>query len=108
MSCGMLRRMVLVRTDVLDERCFIIRMTRIGELGTTLAVNWQPTHAAKKDHLRSVCRLQEIPQLASIACNIRMITLRVMAGHVGAWMVTDTACKILSRGMRREEIQLGT
>jgi hypothetical protein len=34
-SAGMLRRVVLVRTDVSEELCaFIIRVTRIGELGT--------------------------------------------------------------------------
>jgi hypothetical protein len=38
-SSGMLRRVVLVRTDVSEElRASIIRVTRIGELGTTLAV----------------------------------------------------------------------
>jgi hypothetical protein len=36
---GMLCRVVLVRTDVSEERiASIIRVTRIGELGTTLAV----------------------------------------------------------------------
>jgi hypothetical protein len=35
----MLRLLVLVRTDVWNERCaFINRVTRIGKLGTTLAV----------------------------------------------------------------------
>jgi hypothetical protein len=35
----MLRRVTLVRTDVSEELCAsIIRVTRIGELGTTLAV----------------------------------------------------------------------
>jgi hypothetical protein len=35
----MLRRVALVRTDVSGERsASIIRVTRIGELGTTLAV----------------------------------------------------------------------
>jgi hypothetical protein len=35
----MLRRVTLVRTDVSEElRASIIRLTRIGELGTTLAV----------------------------------------------------------------------
>jgi hypothetical protein len=35
----MLRRVALARTDFLNEpRPFIIRLTRIGELGTTLAV----------------------------------------------------------------------
>jgi hypothetical protein len=38
-SSGMLRRVALVRTDVSEELRFsIIRVTRIGELGTTLAV----------------------------------------------------------------------
>jgi hypothetical protein len=38
-SSGMLRRVALVRTDVSDElRASFIRVTRIGELGTTLAV----------------------------------------------------------------------
>jgi hypothetical protein len=35
-SSGMLRRVALVRTDVLEERiASFIRVTRIGELGTT-------------------------------------------------------------------------
>jgi hypothetical protein len=38
-SSGMLRRVALVRTDVSEElSVFIIRVTRIGELGATLAV----------------------------------------------------------------------
>jgi hypothetical protein len=37
-SSGMLRRVALVRTDVLEETsASFIRVTRIGELGTTLA-----------------------------------------------------------------------
>jgi hypothetical protein len=35
---GMLRRVALVRTDVSVELSTSIRVTRIGELGTTLAV----------------------------------------------------------------------
>jgi hypothetical protein len=36
---GMFRHVALVRTDVLEERITsIIRMTRIGELGTALAI----------------------------------------------------------------------
>jgi hypothetical protein len=39
--------MALVRTDVSEERsAYIIRVTRIGELGATLAV--KPTQAVKK------------------------------------------------------------
>jgi hypothetical protein len=38
-SSGMLRHVALVRTDVSGElSAYIIRVTRIGELGTTLAV----------------------------------------------------------------------
>jgi hypothetical protein len=38
-SSGMLRHMALVRTDVSEElSASFIRVTRIGELGTTLAV----------------------------------------------------------------------
>jgi hypothetical protein len=38
-SSGMLRRVALVRTGVSEElSASIIRVTRIGELGTTLAV----------------------------------------------------------------------
>jgi demethoxyubiquinone hydroxylase (CLK1/Coq7/Cat5 family) len=38
-SSGMLRRVALVRTDVSEERiASIIRVTRIGELGTMQAV----------------------------------------------------------------------
>jgi hypothetical protein len=38
-SAGMLRRVALVRTDVSEElSASFIRVTRIGELGTTLAV----------------------------------------------------------------------
>jgi hypothetical protein len=39
MSSGMLRRVALVSTDVSEElSASFIRVTRIGELGTTLAV----------------------------------------------------------------------
>jgi hypothetical protein len=40
-SSGMLCHVALVRTDVLEEMSasFIIRLTRIGELGTTLAIS---------------------------------------------------------------------
>jgi hypothetical protein len=38
-SSGILRRVVLVRTDVSDElSASFFRVTNIGELGTTLAV----------------------------------------------------------------------
>jgi hypothetical protein len=51
-SSGMLRRVAIVRADVSEELSVsFIRVTRIGELGKMLSVNWQPTHAAKKRQL---------------------------------------------------------
>jgi hypothetical protein len=51
LSTGMLRRVGLVRTDVSEElSASFIRVTRICELGTTLAVTSNP-------FLRSVRRL---------------------------------------------------
>jgi hypothetical protein len=51
-SSGMLRRVALVRTDVSEEiRASIIRVTRIGELGTTVAVT------SNRHKLRRNCRL---------------------------------------------------
>jgi hypothetical protein len=45
-SSGMLRRVALVRTDVSEElSASIIRVTRIGELSTTLAI---PSHSVRR------------------------------------------------------------
>jgi hypothetical protein len=45
-SSGMLRRVVLVRTELSEERsASIIRVIRIGELGKTLQITKQATHA---------------------------------------------------------------
>jgi hypothetical protein len=45
----MLRRVALVETDVSEERVtYIIRVTRIDELGTTLAVTSNQSTLAKK------------------------------------------------------------
>jgi hypothetical protein len=58
-SSGKLRRVALVRTDVSEELSAFIRATRIGELGTTLAVTGN-RRTLRRSHLvflRSVCRL---------------------------------------------------
>jgi hypothetical protein len=50
-SSGMLRHVALVRTDVSGERsAYFIRVTRNGELGTTLAVtsNRRTLHITQK------------------------------------------------------------
>jgi hypothetical protein len=52
-SSGMLCRVALVRTDVSEERsASFIRVTRIGELGTTLAVTSNPEDAILHSHSR--------------------------------------------------------
>jgi hypothetical protein len=54
----MLRRVALVRTDVSEElSASFIRVTRIGELGTTLAVTRNRRKLRRKAFLRSVRRL---------------------------------------------------
>jgi hypothetical protein len=54
-SSGMLRRVALERTDVSEElSASFIRVTKIGELGTTLAVTSNRAHLV---FLRSVSRL---------------------------------------------------
>jgi hypothetical protein len=54
-SSGMLRRVALVRTDVWEKlRASFIRVTGIGELGTTVAVT---SNRSKLVFLRSVRRL---------------------------------------------------
>jgi hypothetical protein len=46
----MLRRVALVRTDVSEELgASIIKVTRIGEIGTTLAVTSNPTGATRRN-----------------------------------------------------------
>jgi hypothetical protein len=52
-SSMMLRRVTLVRTDVSEElSASFIRVTRIGELGTTLAVSPDPGH----QHDDNICQ----------------------------------------------------
>jgi hypothetical protein len=56
-SSGMLGRVALIRTDVSEElSASFIRVTRIGELGTTLAVT-SNRRTLKRVFLRSVRRL---------------------------------------------------
>jgi hypothetical protein len=53
LSSGILRRVALVRTDVSEElSASIIRVTRIDELGTTLAVASNRRKLRRKSHRR--------------------------------------------------------
>jgi hypothetical protein len=60
-SSGMLRHVALVRTDVSEElSASFIRMTRIGEIGTTLAIT-----SNRRTLRRNTKRISS--QLASVA-----------------------------------------
>jgi ABC-type molybdate transport system permease subunit len=57
-SSGLLRRAALVRTDVSKElSAYIIRVTSIGELGTTLAITSNRPTLRRNTSIRSVSRL---------------------------------------------------
>jgi hypothetical protein len=63
-SSGMLRHVALVRTDVSEERSFsIIKETRMGKLGTTLAVT---------SNRRSMPRLLDT---TNVVCSSRILVL---------------------------------
>jgi hypothetical protein len=50
-SSGLLRRVPLVRTDVLEEPgASFIRVTKIGELGTTQAATSNPVRTTQETH----------------------------------------------------------
>jgi hypothetical protein len=56
-SSGMLHHVALVRTDVSEERnASFIRVTRIGELGTTLAISSNRRTLRKSVHTRATRR----------------------------------------------------
>jgi hypothetical protein len=64
-SSGMLGRVALVKTDVSKEySAFIIRVIRIGELGTTLAVT-----SNRRTLLRNTLYSIQLPKINVIASN---------------------------------------
>jgi hypothetical protein len=88
----MLRRMVLVRTDVLKElSSSIIRVTRIGKLGTTLAVrtNRRTLHTAL---LGSMLRLLVTANVVS--SSPILVTLMMEA-------IRSSETSVLTRATRR-------
>jgi hypothetical protein len=69
-SSGMLRRVVLVRTDVPEElTASIIVVTRICELGTTLAVTSNRRNLSRRTYLRILMgRLHQCPEHYLLLC----------------------------------------
>jgi hypothetical protein len=57
-SSGMLRRVALVKTDVSEElSTSIIRVTRIGELGTALAITATDAHCKEILYIVFLCSM---------------------------------------------------
>jgi hypothetical protein len=71
-SSGMLRRVALVRTDVSEERsASFIRVTRIGELGTTLAVTSNQRKLRRNTMMKEALSSSEMTVLTrATRCNI--------------------------------------
>jgi hypothetical protein len=97
-SSGMLRRVVLVRTDVSEElSASIIRVTRIGELGTTFgATSNQRTLRRNIKHfkvfLRSVCRFLVTANV--VPSSLILVTLMMEA-------LSSSETSVLTRATRR-------
>jgi hypothetical protein len=73
-SSGMLRRVVLVRADVSEElNAPFIRVTRIGELGTSLAVTSNRRTLRIQYFLRNVRRL--LVTASVVPCSPILVTL---------------------------------
>jgi hypothetical protein len=84
---GMLRRVALVRTDVSEELSASIRVTRIVELGTTLAVN---------SNRRSVRRLLMKEALSSSETSVltRVTRLNVPEDGIPQLRPVCTVCEL--------------
>jgi hypothetical protein len=61
-SSGMLRRVALVKTDVSEERNISIRVTRIGDLGTTLALTSNRRTLRRNTMLRLLVTVNVVPR----------------------------------------------
>jgi hypothetical protein len=88
----MLRRVALVRTDVSEERsASIIRATRIGELGTTLAVTSN----------RRTLRIIPSEQLASVASYCCVVPSSPILVTLMKEALSSSETSVLTRATRR-------
>jgi hypothetical protein len=102
----MSRRVALARTDLSDERsASIIRVTRIGELGTTLAVI-SNKHAEKKycykhtkyyvSHIVFLRRVRRLPVTANVVPSSQIIVTLMMEA------LRSSGRLVLARATRRD------
>jgi hypothetical protein len=94
-SSGMLRRVALVRTDVSEEPSTSFRVTRIGELGTTIAIT---SNLTMKNYVSCDIKPQSVPHRRHIAS-----PLQSPAGlcYVRFEVFTEMTMKNASSGMLR-------
>jgi hypothetical protein len=81
-SSGMLHRVALVRTDVSEElTASIIRVTRIGELRTTLAVHcsFHPDDGGAKFHFVFLHGVRRLLVTANVPSSPILVTLMMEA-----------------------------
>jgi hypothetical protein len=92
-SSGMLRRVALVRTDVSEDlSASFIRVTSIGELGTTLAVTSNRRTLCQLVFLCSVCRL--LVTASAVPSSPILVTLMKEA-------LSSSETSVLTRATRR-------
>jgi hypothetical protein len=90
-SSGMLRRVALVRTDVSEElSASFIWVTRIGELGTTLAVT---SNQRTLVFLHSMCRL--LVTAGVVPSSLILVTLMMEA-------LSSSETSVLTKATRRK------
>jgi hypothetical protein len=91
---GTLRRVALVRTEASEERiAYIMRVTRIGEVGTTLAVtsNWSTLRASLQ-----VCPINNSFHVILLLSCLQNVQRNVMWHALGRYPVRIAAAVVFS------------
>jgi hypothetical protein len=104
---GMTRRVALRRTEVSEERiASIVRMTRIGELGTTLAVTGNRSGFC---FLRSVLRLLVTANVVPRSLILFILMMEAIRSSETLALTRATLCYISEDGIlqshRRENLK---
>jgi hypothetical protein len=88
-SSGLLRRVAFVKTDVSEELNASIKVTRVGELGKTLAVT------GNRRTLRTILSTFCLPVTANVVPSLaKLVTLTMEE-------LGSSKTPVLTRGMRR-------